>query len=412
MIKTKILGVLALMAMGLALISCHPSTGGNSDKNMIDGVDYGNYPNNALITVKNDSQNNIVLFKGLPSQKNILGGVKAGSETTLKKNSSFTTSGDFVVYVVTADDYRKNITKLSVLDGAPYTTFYAVYNDNSKNTDYVYRVSGLLGGTNKILIDNGSKYNVELRNMGTNGETLCFSQAGTFNKTYYVDDAAADNDGQVLVFPVFRKYDSNSKEIFDVFPKYQTGPHAGEVKSHLLGFDEEDNEFYFNALDWVKGVKFAPSAAYIQITNNTQEGGFRFFTGATKPAETTSTGGKVINAGKQLIFTIPMTKISDLNYKESEIVAGYFVNNMRDSVYLFGNPTKTETLKGGFIYSFTISGNMEEGFKITADEEEVGATVKQLKTEKYIDNDGVEHPAEYEEVELTEKVLKAVPYEF
>ena len=177
MIKTKILGVLALMAMGLALISCQPSTGGNSDKNIIDGVDYGNYPTDALITVKNESPNNIVLFKGLPSQKNILGGVKAGSTTTLKKNSSFTTSGDFVVYVVTADNYKTNLLDLSVLDGAPYTTFYAVYNDNSKNTDYVYRISKLLGGTNKIIIDNGTKYNVELRNMGTNGETLCFSQA-------------------------------------------------------------------------------------------------------------------------------------------------------------------------------------------------------------------------------------------
>ena len=412
MIKTKILGVLALMAMGMALISCQPTTGGNSDKNIIDGIDYGSYPTNALITVKNDSINNIVLFKGLPSQKNILGGIKAGSTTTLKKNSSFTTSGDFVVYVVTADDYRKNFANLSVLDGAPYTTFYAVYNDNSKNTDYIYRVSGLLGGTNKIIIDNGTKYNVELRNMGTHGDSLCFSLAGTYNKTYYVDNAAADNDGQVMLFPVFRKYDSNTKEIFDVFPKYQTGKHAGEVKSELIGFDEDNSEFQFNAETWVKGIKFSPSAAYIQITNNADQG-LNFFTGANKPAETTSTGGKVINTGKSLLFPIPMTKISEIEYKESETVAGYRLGNKRESeIYLFGTKDKTVTLKGGYIYSFTVSGGMEEDYHVTPDEEEVGAKVKQLKTAKYFDNDGVEHPAEYEEVTVTEKVLKAVPYEF
>ena len=72
------------------------------------GVDFTNYTDYALV-VKNNAQKNMVLFKGEPSQGNILGGVKAGSTTGLKKNPSiFGKSTDYVVYAVTEDSYVEN----------------------------------------------------------------------------------------------------------------------------------------------------------------------------------------------------------------------------------------------------------------------------------------------------------------
>jgi hypothetical protein len=413
--KRKILGVLALAVIGLSLVGCPQPNTGNSNESLIDGIDYTSYPaSSGLITVKNESQTNMVLFKGAPSSNNILGGVKAGSTVTLKKNDSFNKSVDFVVYAVSADDYNAHKTSLAALDSNPYTTFYAVYNDNAKSTDYVYKISKLLAGSNKIIINNPTDYNVELRNMGLNGETLCFSMAMTFEKKYNADFAAAANDGIVMLFPVFRKYDSAQGEIFDVYPRYQSGQAAGKVKFERFGFDEENKEFKFNANKWIQGVKFTPSAAYIQITNGADMG-LSFYKGANSVEETTSSGGKVINTSKKLLFPIAMTPTDEkaTTFEESTIISGYRLGNgYIDDIYLLGDATTTLEVKGGYVYSFTVTGGMEEGYTVVPLEEDVGKNVEELVSEKYVDEDGTEHPAVYKTVTLTEKVIKATPYKW
>ena len=70
-----------------------------------------------------------------------------------------------------------------------------------------------------------------------------------------------------MLFPVFRKFDSNSGEIFDIYPEYQTGDYAGTPKFVLFGFDDDNSKFEMNANDWVEGIKFTPSATYIEIVN-------------------------------------------------------------------------------------------------------------------------------------------------
>lgn len=424
MLKTKKLLTATLAAIiGLSFVACVPPAnptpnGGTEEQQQEEttAIDYTSYPAaEALITVKNNSSSDMVLFNGVPSNEKILGGVKANSKITLKRDPTlFPKATDFIVYVVTAANYEANKDNLKALDSAPYTSFMAVYNDNASNTDFFYQISSALRGTNKLIINNPTKYNLELRNMGLEGETLCFVRNGTFQVTYNLDRAAVQNEGQVMLFPVFRKFDSNSGEIFDIYPEYQTGDYAGTPKFVLFGFDDDNSKFEMNASDWVEGIKFTPSATYIEIVNGADMG-LKFYDGKTSTARTTSSGGVVINAGKSMIFPVNMTQTSGTKYSESVTLSGYRLgNNYANNIYIFGdldaeggkykasneNASNTQTLEGGKIYTFSISGGMASSYWVTPKTEKV------VETAAYTDDEGVEHPA------VTKTVLKGVPYEF
>lgn len=440
MLKTKKLLTATLAAIiGLSFVACVPPAnptpnGGTEEQQQEEqtestAIDYTSYPAaNALITVKNNSSSDMVLFNGVPSNEKILGGVRANSKITLKRDPVlFPKATDFIVYVVTADNYEANKDNLKVLDTAPYTSFMAVYNDNASNTDFFYQISSALRGTNKLIINNPTNYNLELRNMGMEGETLCFVRKGTYQVTYNLDRAAVTNEGQVMLFPVFRKFDSNSGEIFDIYPTYTSGRNAGKPKFVLFGFDDENSKFEMNASEWVEGIKFCPSATYIEIINNADMG-LKFYDGKNATARTTSSGGVVINTGKSMIFPVNMTQLSGTSYSETVTLAGYRLgNNDINDIYIFSdlvpdaegkvtyeattaNSGKTQELKGGCIYSFTISGGMEDNYYITPKTETIEETTTEIETAAYTDEDGVEHPAVYKKAKKT--VLKAVPYEF
>ena len=331
-------------------------------------VDFTSHSDYALI-VKNNAQKNMVLFKGEPSQGNILGGVKAGDTTKLKKDPAiFSTSSDYIVYVVTEENYTTNKENLSVLDSSPYATFYAVYNTGATNEN-TYEISSLLNGAYSITINNGTRYNVELRNKGPYGETVAFVLNNTYEKKYHL------GEGEYMLFPVFRKYDKRSGEILSTFPTYKTGQLAGEAKSYEFSLDSETTERQFDVKKWADGVEFTPSAAYIEITNNADQG-LQFFLSEDGLPLTTSAGGKRINTGKSLTYAIDMKQLSSNTYQEEVIAAGYRVGTNRISdIYLNGDKTTSETYKAGHMYFYTVTGDAESGYKVESVKNEDG-TIK------------------------------------
>lgn len=410
MLKTKKLLTAAFAAMlGLILVGCPKPTDEPKKEEAKSGVDFTDYATNFAITVKNNSTKNMVLFKGEPTQKNVIGGVKASSTSHIKKDGKyFSANQDFVVYVVTEDDYKANKDSeegLQTLTAAPYTTFYAVYNTTTQN-DSVYEISSLLAGKYKIIINNGSKYNVELRNKGLNGETLGFSEAMTFEKDFHI------GQDEYMIFPVFRKFDKNSSEILSVYPTYASGKLAGEPKSIEFSLDEETTEQQFNVKKWVNGIKFSPSAAYIKITNNADQG-LQFFLGETATPLVTSAGGKRINTSKSLTYAIDMARTGATTFEESIVAAGYRLGTNRiDDIYLHGDATTTQEYKAGYLYSYTVSGNPEEGYTVTPLMEEVGTTITIVDEPAYVDDDGVEQKAVTHTETLTTKVIKATPVDW
>lgn len=324
------------------------------------GIDYNSYSgNDAALFVKNSTSKDMVLFKGTPSQNNIIGGVKAGSTSGMKKTPGlFTSAQDYIVYVVTADNYNEYKNDLTSLDATPYTTFYAVYNTSTTNEN-VYEISSLLGGKYKMIVNNGSQYNVEFRNKGTSGQSLAFSLAGTYETNF------ALGEGEYMLFPVFRKYDKNSGEIISTFPTYASGKLSGEAKSFEFSLDNETTEIQFNTKKWVDGIKFSPSAAYIKIINNADQG-LQFFKSELATPEITSAGGKRVNTGKSLMYAINMQQLASNKYEEKVIVSGYRVGTNRvDDIYLAGDAKTTTTYKAGYLYTYTISGDAETDYVVT-----------------------------------------------
>jgi hypothetical protein len=337
----KILKLAALLlAAGVIL-----GLAGCDEKEKDNGIDYTNYLSNFSIKVKNETSLKLVAFKGAPSASTLISGVdNNGQEQGLKKDSAlFSTTGDFVLYLVTEEDYLKNKDNLPSLANRPFTRIYAFYNTNADNK-LVYRISAFLGGNKKITLQNSTSYNVELRRDGIQGEVIGYTSAQTYNTTFFVEP---DN---YMIFPVFRKFNQSRGEIITVYPKYQTGNLAGKAYFEYFALDDSLNEAQLQADKWVTDFAFKTGSAYLVIQNN-HGTGMTLYDGYS--TVTTSTGGQVINPNKQLTFQIDMQKKPGSNdeYLDSRTVGAYKIGTPAYSVNIPSFEYKTDT-----IYQLNVSG--------------------------------------------------------
>ena len=150
-----------------------------SGQQISSGIDFTSYPTSYSIHVKNNTATKLVAFKGKPSEKQLIGGIPASGDHYLKKDASiFTTPTDFMLFVVTKDDYNKYYSSSpETLDASPFTVLYAFYNTASTN-EQTYEISSMMGGEGSIIINNPSAYNVELRNMRTTCQIIGYSRSG------------------------------------------------------------------------------------------------------------------------------------------------------------------------------------------------------------------------------------------
>ncbi len=368
--KYSVIGSFLACSLLLGVASCsddalgEETTSGTSESGQqtSSGIDFTSYPTSYSIHVKNNTSTKLVAFKGKPSEKQLIGGIPASGDHYLKKDASiFSTTTDFMLFVVTEDDYNKYYSSSpETLDASPFTVLYAFYNTASTN-EQTYEISSMMGGEWSIIINNPSGYNVELRNMGTTGDIIGYSGAGTYEKTFHVES------GNYMLFPVFRKYDKNLGEIISTYPTYASGTHEGEAKSYEFSLDSATKEVSFNVSDWVSGVKFNPSATYILIQNSASDNGMKFYKGAFDTPVVTSTGGTNINPGKKLLYAINMEKLATNKYQEEIELAGLRVQTNRgDKAYLAGDADTKVTYKAGYMYTYTITGNAESGYTATA----------------------------------------------
>jgi len=298
----KLLGLaIILLAMGIMLgfVGCKDPGSGVND------IDYTNYASpNFSIMVKNDTNKKLVAFKGTPSPSTLISGIPAASgEHGLKKTDGlFTTTNDFVLFLVTEDDYLANKNNLSILENRPFTRLYAYYNTNAVNSN-VYRISSMLGGTKRIVLQNATSFNVELREDSAEyGQTIGYTTSNTLNTTFYVE--ARD----YTVFPVFRKFHSTWGEIMSGYPIFEEdGPLKGTYWYTWFNLNSTD-VVTINALDFVAGMKIQAGAAFLRVNNNSGVG-IGLWDGLSPV--TTESGGQAINPNGDMIFPIYMSRIQD-----------------------------------------------------------------------------------------------------
>jgi len=294
--KKLIVFLLAALVLGLA--GC-PTDNGDGDGG--NGIDYTNY-SDFSIRVKNDSTKNLVAFLESPGPDNLISGVpKGGSVHGLKKDLRlFPNSGssfDYVLFLVTEEDYLANKNNLPSLENKPFTRLYAYHNVGSRN-ELVYTVNGQLGGNKKIVLQNNTAYNVELRNNGRDGTIIGYAKTENYNTEFNVDP------GNYKIFPVFRKFNSALGTIVSAFPEYPPGAQlAGRAKNVEFSLDNATSEATIIASDFVTGITITAGAGFLIIQNNASTG-VGFWDGIER--QTTEAGGNVINPNKFESFPIFM----------------------------------------------------------------------------------------------------------
>jgi len=294
----KISVLLLAMGLVLGLVGCDEE---DNNKDTGNGIDYTSYTDYS-IRVKNDSSKNLVAFLGSPSPDNLISGIpKGGTVHGLKKDLRlFPNSGspfDYILFLVTEEDYLANKNNLPSLENRPFTRLYAYHNVGSPN-ELVYTVNGLLGGNSKIILQNSTAYNVELRNNGRDGAIIGYSRSENYNVEYFVEP------GRYKIFPVFRKFNPALGTIISAFPEYPPGSQlAGRAKNVEFSLDNQDREFTIDVNAFVSGIKITAGAAFLIIQNNAFTG-VGFWDGGTR--QITEAGGDTINPNRDMTFPIFM----------------------------------------------------------------------------------------------------------
>ena len=313
-------------------------------------IDYTDYSGKDFsIKVYNESSKNVVCFQNRPRESNLISGVKAGATVGLKKNSLFSNTHDFILFVVTEEDYLANKNDLSKLDNNPFASLYACYNAESAETtaNMVYHISKNMGGEYYILINNNTNYNVELRQNGLYGDALAFAGHHTLRTRINMVD------GDYYIYPVFRKYSKKYGEIITTFPKFTVDGNDYPVVFEF-SLDDGLNVYEFNVnnmfVDW--NASEAATAAYVAVYNANAGTEAYLHKGANAEAATTSTGGKIINSGKTLLFEVPMVNLGNQNYSSNVTVSGWRIGTPT------GKNVSLETIEvdAGKIYYIEIAG--------------------------------------------------------
>jgi hypothetical protein len=344
---------LAGVFLALFLAACPE---GDSDKPSDNDIDYINYTTDFSVKIKNNSNKKLVAFKGAPSADSLISGVPAKSgEHGLKKDAAlFSTTGDFVLFLVTEADYLANKNNFSELANKPFTRIYALYNADAEY-ESTYIISSVLGGDKKIILKNSTNFNVELRKDDVQGEAIGYASPGTNNTIFNVES------GDYMLFPVFRKFNQSLGEIITVYPKYQGGNLGGKAKWVAFSLDDTLNEATLDASNFVgEGIVLKTGSAYLVI-NNKHSSSMGLWDGEQQA--TTSMGYQVINLNKSLTFQIDMDKKPGANDEYFDTITK---SQFKIGTSIYQVPVPEFTFENDKIYEITVTGSNPGDINLSA----------------------------------------------
>jgi hypothetical protein len=258
---------------------------------------------------------------------------------------------------LTKEDYEANKDNLKSLEQRPFTRIFAVYNAAGDN-DIPFLVDGKLGGTNAVVLQNMTGYNMEIRRDSPRGPTLGYAPSHALNTTIYLVD------GNYSLFPVFKKYDANRDLITTIYPKRAIDGMPMRTGISL----EKGEEVEMNATKFTTNLTFTTGYAYLVVVNNSVDG-VQVTKGAT--VQKTATGMTMVNAGDQRTFLVEMPVVSGGNdsaaYETKTAFAGWFIGETGDPKAIpVNDDLKDEKVSGGgtasvfaadYMYTVTVSGD-------------------------------------------------------
>ena len=339
-----------VMALMFTFGACGEDNNIERDDVDVDWNDYSKSSDKAFL-VANDTNKDLVAFKGSLRRENILGGIPLNSNGHGIKRSTVLLNGsvDFPMILITKEDYVKNKNDLSVLDQAPFTRIYVCYNGQGDN-DIVYRISKRLGGNKIIEIGNPSlTLNVEIRLGGIYGETIGYAPAGMNMTKLYV------TDGDFDLFPVFKRYNNIRDIVETLYPKGKAG-----AWFKPLGFDEGTDSAYFNAKEAIDALSTRTSGVAWLVINNQSTAAIHLVMGDKIARSATGVSYFNPNTNRTFIIEMPYAKVDDTDtFAASTTIANFKVGpNTREVVIKSVEDGSTElSIQADMMYVVTVTGD-------------------------------------------------------
>ena len=209
--RTVIVSV--VFAAAALLLSC--DLGKDSEDS---GVDFSSHNANPAFFVDNNSTQRLIAFKGSLSHDNLLGGIPAGAEYhAIRRNPThFNRTEAFPVIFITEEQFIEHRNNLSALANTPFTRIFVFYNHGLENPAR-YKISGIMGGRHSLLVQNPTRFDVELRLNGVGGETIGYVPGQMLTTTLYL------TDGSHNIFPVFRFFNPVRGVVSTIYPQNSIG---------------------------------------------------------------------------------------------------------------------------------------------------------------------------------------------
>ena len=361
MLKKLSFALAAILSVGL-LASCVI----NADDDDDDGIDYTSYnAPNFSVKVRNKTSKNVVCFKGIPSKDTLISGAHGGDViTNLKLDTGlFKESGDFVLYCISEEDYKKFGNDYDSMAQQPLARIYAYFNETQAARDnLIYEIASNLGGEFYFNLDNSTAYNFEIRQDGLYGAPLCYSAARTLKTKVYAQDGDYD------LFPVLRKFDKRQGTIVTVFPQDE----AGEPMYLAVSLSSKKQAARLDCSKYVgQGIKTFASCAYLQIHNG-NDNGVALMKGSMSEPVINDTGVAYINSGDDATYAIDMTPLGSGSYATEKEISGWYVGSRMHDVAI-----PKFTFQAGRLYVLNVEGTSSQptcsfsatSYEINLDEE-------------------------------------------
>ncbi len=360
----RICVLLVLSIVLMSFLGCPNGFGkkkGKEEQNSGGGkVSFDNFKPRS-ISVKNNTGERLVAFKGEISSSTLISGIpaNAGNHGLRMDDQLFGETGDFALLVLTEKVYNENKDNLAAVKNSPFASVYAFYNKTGSN-DLVYTISSKSGGKAKLTLQNNSAFNVEIRCNSPEGEVLGYVGAYTANTVINV------NPGDYTLYPVFKKYIARDNEIYSVVPKFQK-----TKKPYAQDFAITDADSWNVGELWDATALQLSSGGFYLTINNQSNTAVRFKKGTTEFE--TSLGIKGIKSGSQATFFVAFPKEADGKYPDS-----FKMSTLTIGSALFPKPLPEYTYQLDTKYSITIKGSEADNLTLEAVEDKGKVNIDKL----------------------------------
>jgi len=359
--KLLYLSIFSLIITLVFFLTGCPNGDNNGEEDEIETLSFESFSPRS-ISIENKTDKRLVGFKNTLSLNNLISGIPAyAGRHGLKRDSSlFNQTGDFVLVLITEEDFNKNRSNIAA---APvFAKLYVFYNHEA-DSSIVYQISSYSGGAGSVIINNPAPWNVEIRKDSPTGEIIGFAAAQTTGTILRLQIPHDYN-----LFPVFKRYNA-AGEIYSIVPMYTTDPLTGKpfTKSFTLN-DETSQVWDLSEITSTSDFKMTSGMFFVKIINDSVEA--VIFTRNLWSNEVVlfaSTGEQFILPGRTYLYGINVMRNPDGTYPDRTTINTSFNIGIEENML----PVLERDYKTDYIYSIRVTGS--SALTLALDEvEEVG----------------------------------------